>query len=162
MSGTIRPARFPQDLSAVRGLFVEYVEGLGLDLAHQDVDGELADLPGKYVPPQGAFLVADLEGHPAGIGALRPLPDGSAELKRMYLRPDARGSGLGRRMAETLIAAARAAGYARIRLDTQRDMAAALALYRALGFVEIPRYNDNPLPGAMFMALDLAAEGPGT
>ena len=109
MSATIRPARFPDDLGTVRALFVEYIEGLGLDLTHQDVDGELAALPGSYVPPRGAFLLAELEGRPVGIGALRPLPDGSAELKRMYLRPEARGLGLGRRMAEALIGAARAA-----------------------------------------------------
>lgn len=157
MSGRIRAARFPGDLPVVRALLVEYIEGLGLDLAHQDVEGELAALPGKYVPPRGAFLLAEIDGHPVGIGALRPLPDGSAELKRMYLRPEARGTGLGRRMAQTLIDAARAAGCKVVRLDSQRDFTAALALYRVLGFVETERYNDNPLPGAVFMALDLGS-----
>ena len=159
MSATIRPARFPDDLGAVRALFVEYIEGLGLDLTHQDVDGELAALPGSYVPPRGAFLLAELEGRPVGIGALRPLPDGSAELKRMYLRPGARGLGLGRRMAEALIGAARVAGCGLVRLDSQRDFNAALAFYRDLGFVETARYNDNPLPGALFMALALSPRG---
>ena len=92
---------------------------------------------------------------PIGIGAMRPLPDGTAEMKRMYLRPAARGTGAGRALATALIAAARDAGYPLMRLDTQRDFTAAVALYRSLGFRETARYNDNPLPGSLFMALDL-------
>lgn len=152
---TLRPAHFPDDLPAIRTLFKEYLDSLGLDLSFQNVDAELAALPGLYAPPQGALLIAERDGHPIGIGAMRPLPDGTAEMKRMYLRPAARGTGAGRALATALIEAARDAGYTIMRLDTQRDFTAAVALYRSLGFRETARYNDNPLPGALFMALDL-------
>lgn len=155
---TIRPACFPADLPAIRALIADYVASLGLDLSFQDVDKELAALPGAYAPPGGALLLAQSGGVPVGMGAMRPLPDGTVEMKRMYLRPAARGLGAGRAIATGLIAAARAAGYRVMRLDTQRDFDAAVALYRSLGFAETPRYNDNPLPGAMFMALDLTLD----
>lgn len=152
---TLRPAHLPDDLPAIRALFTEYLDSLGLDLSFQNVDGELAALPGLYAPPLGALLIVGRDGQPIGIGAMRPLPDGTAEMKRMYLRLAARSTGAGRALAAALIAAARDAGYARMRLDTQRDFTAAVALYRSLGFRETARYNDNPLPGALFMALDL-------
>lgn len=160
MTLTVRPAAFPADLDSVRGLFTEYIASLGLDLSFQNVEAELAALPGAYAPPRGALLLAEQDGRAFGIGAMRPLPDGSAEMKRMYVRPAARGLGAGRVLAAALIAAARAGGYRCMRLDTQQDFAAAVALYRSLGFVETPRYNDNPLPGALFMALDLTAGAP--
>lgn len=160
MNITVRPAEMPQDLPAVRALFTEYIDSLGLDLGFQNVEAELAALPGDYAPPRGAMLLVELDGSPVGIGAMRPLPDGSAEMKRMYLRPAARGAGAGRTLATAIIDAARAAGYRRMRLDTQRELAAAVTLYHTLGFAETPRYNDNPLPGAIFMALDLQAPRP--
>lgn len=153
----IRPAAFPADLDTVRALFTEYIASLGLDLSFQNVEAELAALPGAYAPPLGALLLAEQDGQAFGIGAMRPLPDGSAEMKRMYVRPAARGLGGGRALAAALIAAAYAGGYRCMRLDTQRDFTAAVALYRSLGFIETARYNDNPLPGALFMALDLTA-----
>lgn len=155
MTVSIRPARFPDDLPAIRALVVEYIDSLELDLGFQDVDGELAGLPGAYAPPRGAMLIADADGTPVGIGAMRALPDGSAEMKRMYLRPAARGTGAGRALAVAIIEAARAAGYPRMRLDTQASFVPAVALYRSLGFRDTPRYNDNPLPGSLFMALEL-------
>ena len=155
MSVAIRPARIPGDLPAIRALFTEYIDSLGLDLGFQDTEAELAALPGAYAPPRGALLIAERDGEQVGIGALRPLPDGTAEMKRMYLRPALRGTGAGRAMAVALIGAARGAGYPLMRLDTQRDFTAAVVLYRSLGFRETPRYNDNPLPGSLFMALDL-------
>ena len=158
MMAAIRPAAFPADLETVRALFTEYIASLGLDLSFQNVEAELAALPGAYAPPRGALLLAKQDGQAFGIGAMRPLPDGSAEMKRMYVRPAARGLGGGRLLAAGLIAAARAGGYRRMRLDTQRDFTAAVALYRSLGFIETARYNDNPLPGALFMALDLTAD----
>lgn len=158
----IRPVDLPGDLPAVRALFKAYIDSLrqdfGLDLGFQNVEAELAALPGAYAPPQGALLLAELEGTVVGLAAMRPLPCGSAEMKRMYLRPAARGRGVGRALAEAIVAAARAGGYRRIRLDTQRDFGAAVALYRSLGFAETARYNDNPLPRAMFMALDLTPD----
>ena len=156
MTVTVRPARFPDDLPAIRALVVEYIDSLGLDLGFQDVDGELAGLPGAYAPPRGAMLIAEAAGAPVGIGAMRALPDGSAEMKRMYLRPAARGTGAGRALALAIIEAARAAGYPRLRLDTQASFVPAVALYRSLGFRDTPRYNDNPLPGSLFMALELS------
>lgn len=158
----VRPVDLPADLPAVRALFTAYIDSLrqdlGLDLGFQNVEAELAALPGAYAPPQGALLMAELDGSVVGLAAMRPLPCGSAEMKRMYLRPAARGRGLGRALAEAIVAAARAGGYRRIRLDTQRDFGAAVALYRSLGFAETARYNDNPLPRAMFMALDLTPD----
>lgn len=155
MTITLRQAQFPDDLPTVRALFEEYIASLGLDLAFQNVEAELAALPGAYAPPGGALLLVEQDGAPVGIGAMRPLPDGSAEMKRMYLRPASRGTGAGRMLAKAIITAAAKAGYPKMRLDTQRDFTAAVALYRSLGFQETPRYNDNPLPGSMFMALDL-------
>lgn len=157
MTVTIRPACFPADLATVRTLMTEYIASLQLDLSFQDVDAEMAALPGFYVPPRGALLLAEHGGAAVGIGAMRPLADGSIEMKRMYVCPAARGLGAGRALAAALVAAAWASGAPLMRLDTQRDFTAAVALYRSLGFTETPRYNDNPLPGALFMALDLAA-----
>lgn len=158
MMAAIRPAAFPDDLETGRALFTEYIASLGLDLSFQNVEAELAALPGAYAPPRGALLLAKQDGQAFGIGAMRPLPNGSAEMKRMYVRPAARGLGGGRLLVAGLIAAARAGGYRCMRLDTQRDFTAAVALYRSLGFIETARYNDNPLPGALFMALDLTAD----
>lgn len=155
MTLTIAQAVFPDDDAAIRKLMREYIDSLGLDLSFQDVETELATLPGPYVPPRGRMLLARLDGAPVGIGALRPLPDGSAEMKRMYLRPAARGMGAGRQLAVAIVTEARDAGYPLIRLDTQLSLTTAVALYRSLGFVETPRYNDNPLPNSLFMSLDL-------
>jgi ribosomal protein S18 acetylase RimI-like enzyme len=155
----IAPARIPDDLAAVRGLFREYVDGLGIDLSFQDVEAELAGLPGKYAPPRGIILLArNSAGAAVGCIALRPLPEnGSCEMKRLYVRHEARGQSLGRRLAEALVAWAREAGYERMLLDTLASMAAAQSLYAALGFRATEAYYDNPLPGTRYMALDLVA-----
>ena len=151
---TLRRAAFPADAPVLRALIAEYVANLGLDLGFQDVDGEIAALPGAYAAPQGAFLIAECGAEAVGIGALRPLHDGSAELKRMYLRPAARGLGAGRALALALIGAARHALSAAAPGHPAR-------LYRRRDPVSQPRLcrnaalHDNPLPGAMFMALDL-------
>lgn len=155
MSG-IAPARFPQDTETVRALFRAYLDGLGLDLSFQGVEAELADLPGKYAPPAGAVLLArDAAGAVLGTVAMRPLAPGIAEMKRLYLRPEARGLGLGRRLVAAIIEAARAAGYERMRLDTQADMAAAIASYEAAGFRPVENYNANPLPDSRHFELVL-------
>ena len=147
----IEPATLA-DMAAVRDLFVEYERSIDADLCFQDFDTELATLPGAYALPHGCLLLAWAGGDLAGVVGLRPLADGSGgdrlcEMKRLYLRPSHRGGGAGRRLAEAIIAAARARGYARMRLDTLHDMTAARALYRSLGFADIPAYYDNPLPG---------------
>lgn len=151
----IRQTTSPEDVALARQLFVEYQEAIGVDLCFQGFRAEVAGLPGAYAPPRGRLLLARVDGRPAGCGALRPLPGDAAEMKRMWVRPAFRRLGLGRAVAEALLAAARAEGYARVRLDTLPSMAEAQALYRSLGFLAVPPYNDNPHPGAIHMELRL-------
>jgi len=155
----IRPAEFPRDLDIVRTLFREYADGLGIDLCFQGFEEELAALPGKYAPPQGTVLLAwDGEGDDkAAVGcvALRPIKNGDGEMKRLYVKRSARGTQLGRRLAERICEEARAAGHARICLDTLPTMQAAVALYTSLGFRPIEPYVYNPIPGALFLARPL-------
>ncbi|CAM5476450.1 GNAT family N-acetyltransferase [Rhodanobacter lindaniclasticus] len=153
----IEPACLPQDIEIVRGLFAEYVDSLGVDLSFQDVTAELAQLPGKYASPRGVILLArDHAGTALGCVALRPWPEpGVCEIKRLYVRPAARGQALGRRLAEAAIAWAARAGYTRMLLDTLASMRAARQLYVALGFREVAPYYDNPVPGTWYMAREL-------
>jgi GNAT superfamily N-acetyltransferase len=154
---SIAPARWPDDVAAVQGLFQEYVESLGVDLSFQDVDAEFAELPGKYAPPGGMILIArDGAGQAVGCVALRPLAQaGACEMKRLYVRPAGRGQNLGRQLAEAIIAHARLSNYKRMLLDTLAPMRAAQALYASLGFRPTAPYYDNPLPGTRYLALDL-------
>jgi ribosomal protein S18 acetylase RimI-like enzyme len=152
----IQPAAFPRDADTVRALFREYVESLGVDLGFQGFEQELAALPGKYAEPAGRVLVAWREGQALGCVAMRPLEtDGDCEMKRLYLRPAARGEQLGRRLATAICAAAREAGYRRICLDTLPTMGAAQGLYASLGFVPIAPYVFNPIEGTKYLALAL-------
>jgi putative acetyltransferase len=137
---------------AVRRLFEEYAAALDVDLGFQDFDRELAELPGAYAPPSGRLLLAVAE-EPAGCVGLRPYSAGVCEMKRLYVRAAFRGTGLGRLLAEEIVAAGREAGYERMRLDTLPNMAAARALYRSLGFVEIDAYRANPVHGTSYMEL---------
>ena len=154
----IRPARFPGDLETVRTLFREYAVSIGIDLAFQGFEDELATLPGKYETPAGRLLLAAKDAEMLGCVAMRPLYGGDCEMKRLYVRPAARGSSLGRRLAERICDEARAAGYARICLDTLSTMTPALKLYASLGFRDIEPYVFNPIPGARFLALELQAK----
>jgi len=151
----IAQAVTPEQIVEARTLFREYERSLGIDLCFQGFEQELAGLPGAYAPPRGRLLLAVDGGAPAGCVALRPLDDAVCELKRLYVRPPYRGRRAGRRLAERVIVDAQAIGYARMRLDTLPSMKEALALYRALGFVEIAPYYANPVPGARFLELDL-------
>ena len=153
----IEPAAGPEDMATLRALFLEYRDWLGVDLCFQGFEAELAGLPGSYAPPGGGVWLAHVDGALAGCVALRPHEGGTCEMKRLWVRPGFRGLGLGRRLAETGIAAARRAGYRTLRLDTLAFMDAARALYRTLGFHEIPAYYDNPLDDVRYLELDLSA-----
>lgn len=152
---SIAPATTPEDVATVARLFADYAASLSVDLGYQDFDGELAALPGKYAPPHGALLLArDDTGAPLGCVALRPIDD-AVEMKRLYLVPAARGTGLGRALAAAAIETARALGHRELRLDTLASMVAAQALYADLGFVPIAPYYAPTPPGTVFMALRL-------
>jgi len=153
MNLQIRSAAGPADIGQARALFLEYAAWLEVDLCFQGFEEELAALPGAYVPPQGRLLLARADGEAAGCIALRPLAAGIGEVKRLYVRPAFRGRGIAGMLAGEIVAAARAIGYARLRLDTLAFMHAAAALYRKLGFVEIAPYYDNPLQGVVYMEL---------
>ncbi len=139
----------------VRALFEEYAASLGVDLCFQNFEQELTALPGEYAPPDGRLLVALANNEPAGCVALRRFDDDACEMKRLYVRPAYRGTGLGRRLAASVIDAARAIGYTKMYLDTLSSMDEAISLYRSLGFVPTRPYRHNPVPGALFFELTL-------
>ncbi|GAA4415428.1 GNAT family N-acetyltransferase [Quisquiliibacterium transsilvanicum] len=184
----IRAAQDGADYTAAAQLFREYAGTLGVDLGFQEFEAELRDLPGMYGPPQGLLVLAwpatplDVARRdplpaggaagavgageagrtaPVGCAAVRSLDGGDCEMKRLYVRDPARGSGLGRGLALAVIDAARVLGYRRMRLDTLGRMTAARALYASMGFVETPAYYDNPLPDVRYMALELGATSAG-
>lgn len=146
-------------VAGAREIFLEYAAGLGVDLAFQDFDAELQTLPGEYAAPSGALLLALVDGQLAGCVAMRPLADvdypNACEMKRLFVRRAFRRFGLGRRLAQSLMDRARAAGYSNMLLDTLDDMEAARDLYETLGFEDIPPYYFNPLPGAHYLRADL-------
>ncbi len=141
----------PDDAGALRELFREYADAIGESFWLDGFEEELAALPGYY----DALLVARLGDELVGCVAIKRLPDGSAELKRLYVRPSARGTGLGQTLAAAAVERARALGYTLIRLDTLPEMEAAQGIYASLGFVPTARYSDNPIPGVLFYELKL-------
>ena len=166
---TIRPVAAPGDVERARALFIEYARWLKVDLCFQDFERELAQLPGAYAPPRGRLLLAGGSGEAFGCIALRPLEAAcasggastnaprifSGEVKRLYVQPERRGEGWGERLARGLLQEARAIGYRELKLDTLGWMTAARALYARLGFRECAPYYENPLAGAVYMALEL-------
>lgn len=143
-------------MSQARELFLEYAQSLGFSLCFQNFDQELDGLPGDYAPPEGRLLLAEYEGQLAGCIALHKLESGICEMKRLYLRPQFRGKGLGRALADLIIRAARQIGYERMRLDTVEPvMKDAVGMYRKIGFLEIDPYCANPIAGALYMELQL-------
>lgn len=149
----IAPAETSQ-LDEVRALFREYAEWVGDDICFSSFETELKTLPGRYAPPSGRLLVAREANHLAGCAALREFASGIGEMKRLYVRPPFRGTGLGRTLTERIIGQSRGVGHLLLRLDTLPKMQRAIPLYRSLGFREIPRYSDNP-PSAICFELDL-------
>ena len=145
----------PGEVEACRELFLEYQRSLGVSLCFQGFDAEVASLPGDYAPPSGRLYLALSAGRPAGCVALRPLFQRDAEMKRLYVRPAHRGSGLGRLLATRIIEEARVLGYDHVKLDTLPQMRAAQGLYGDLGFRDTAAYNDNPVSGVRFLALSL-------
>jgi putative acetyltransferase len=152
----IQRAESPAQIAQVRELFLEYAQSLGFSLCFQNFDQELAGLPGDYAPPEGRLLLAEYEDQLAGCVALHKLESDVCEMKRLYLRPQFRGKGLGRVLADRIMAEARQIGYRRMLLDTVEPvMKDAVAMYRKLGFKEIAPYRANPIAGAMYMELEL-------
>ena len=152
---TIRQAQFPQDSEAVLDIWREFVASPSVSLDYQGNEQEFANLPGKYALPEGRILLADAGPRIAGCIALRKVTLAICEMKKLYVRPFARGAGLGRMLAERLIAEARAAGYAEMRLDVLAEFGAAQQLYASLGFEPAKAVSYNPTPGAKFLGLRL-------
>jgi len=149
-------AATPAQIAQVRELFLEYAQSLGFSLCFQNFDQELAGLPGDYAPPGGRLLLAEFQGELAGCVALHKFDDDICEMKRLYLRPEFRGQGLGRVLTEAIIAEARHLGYRHMRLDTVGPvMKDAVAMYRKLGFREIAPYRSNPMAGTLYFELTL-------
>jgi putative acetyltransferase len=161
-------AESPAQISQARELFLEYAQSLGFSLCFQNFDHELASLPGEYAPPEGRLLLAEYEAQLAGCVALHKLGSGAGseagfeagsefcEMKRLYLRPQFRGKGLGRALADRIITEARQIGYRRMRLDTVEPvMKDAVEMYRKIGFKEIAPYRENPMSGTLYMELEL-------
>lgn len=166
--GALRLAGNARDIELARALFIEYAGWLKVDLCFQGFDRELATLPGDYAPPSGRLLLAGAPGEAFGCIALRPLVAGGScddakttavigtgEVKRLYVQPGIRGGGWGRKLAEALIAEARAIGYRELKLDTFDWMTDARRLYSELGFRACAPYYDNPMPGVVYMSLKL-------
>jgi GNAT superfamily N-acetyltransferase len=145
----------PGDFVTARELFQEYSAQLGVDLCFQGFAAELEQMASMYAPPAGMLILARRSGRPIGCGAIRRLSVDTCEMKRLYLRPEARGTGLGRRVAERLVFEAKRLGYGRMVLDTLASMQAARGLYSSLGFRETEPYYDNPLTGVVYLGLDL-------
>jgi ribosomal protein S18 acetylase RimI-like enzyme len=152
----IEQAESADELAAAFALIREYADALGVDLCFQDLERELAELPGAYAPPRGRLLLARGDGgSPAGCVALRPLGPDVCEMKRLYVRPAYRSRGLGRAVVAAILNAARNIGYRRMVLDTLATMAAARALYESFGFRPIAPYYDNPIGCAVYLGREL-------
>ncbi len=156
---TLTVAQTPSEMAVAREVLLEYEASLKVDLCFQELDVELATLPGDYAAPRGTLLLALVEGQVAGCCGLRPLDTvdypNAAEMKRLFVRKAFRGFGLGRQLAEAILDAARQIGYSSVLLDTLDDMEAARALYEDLGFEDVPPYYHNPVPGSHYLKVNL-------
>jgi ribosomal protein S18 acetylase RimI-like enzyme len=148
-------AKTGEDIESFRTLLKEYVDSLGIDLSFQNIQEEMANLPGCYARPEGCILMASYDGEIAGCVALRKLNNGICEGKRLYVKPQFRGLDIGKKLMEAIIEEVRKIGYMHIRGDTLPSMKTAQALYASLGFKEIEPYRYNPIEGAIFLELKL-------
>jgi len=155
----IAPARTADDLDAIVTLFRAYASSLNVDLSFQNFEEELAAIPGKYAPPNGELLLARrFDGAATGCVALRPMDrPGCCEMKRLYVSPEGRGFGLGRKLVEAVVLEAVRIGHREMVLDTLPSMAEAVALYRKSGFEPTEPYYDTPVIGTIFMRRSLLA-----
>ena len=151
----IRQALTKTEIEDVRGLFREYESFLDVDLCFQSFEEELAGLPGKYTPPGGGLLIAVDGERTVGTVAIRRLSPEICEMKRLYVKPEARGMGLGRALSRQIVETAKEIGYSKMRLDTLDKLTSALRLYTSMGFKKIRPYYENPIPGAVYLELDL-------
>ena len=159
---SIRQARTAEDIAIASEMFREYQVWLGVDLCFQDFDSELANLPGAYAPPKGEIFIAAAGDDVAGVVAVRPVSDGRderSEVKRLYVRENWRGQGLGRALADAAVSFAAHAGYATMVLDTLPHLVTARDMYTRMGFTRIVPYYENPLPGVMYMEKILNTSG---
>ncbi len=152
----ISPAVSASDIAAARTLLQEYASGLSIDLCFQNFEEELATLPGNYTRPTGCLLLAKVDGGNVGCVALRQLEPGIAELKRLFVQPAFRGRGIAKSLTEQALAFARRTGYRAVRLDTLREMGAAISLYTAFGFIEIAPYNAGGVECIQYFELNLS------
>lgn len=148
-------AETSEDIEDARNLFREYEAAIGIDLCFQNFDRELAELPGDCASPEGRLVLASEAGKLAGCVALRKIDESTCEMKRLYVRPEFRGKGIGRQLAAFIINSAREIGYKRMLLDTLPSMKEAIALYQTLGFKATEPYRFNPVEGAVYMEMDL-------
>ena len=151
----IKQAETPGEIDEVRRLFLEFEAFLGIDLCFEGFEEELAGLPGKYAPPGGALLMGLEKDNVSGCVALRALARGECEMKRLFVRPEFRRTGLGRLLAHEVIGVACQLGYSLMRLDTFENLTEAIGLYESLGFRKTDAYYENPLRNVVYMELDL-------
>ena len=151
----IRRATFPDDAAAVLSIWREFIANSPVNLDYQQNDAEFADLAGKYATPGGCVLLADRDGDIEGCVAFRRFNTNICEMKRLYVRPRARGGRLGYGLVARLIAEARGAGYRDMRLDVQEKSTFARELYMTFGFVVADPISFNPVAGASFLGLQL-------
>ena len=149
-------AETPEHIENARKLFREYETWLDVDLCFQSFEEELGALPGKYAPPSGGLFLATVDGKIAGCVAFRKIEVEICEMKRLFVREDFRGYGLGKKLIEKMFEKAREAGYKSVRLDTLADkMPSAIMLYKSFGFKEIESYYETPLQNTIFMSRDI-------
>lgn len=156
MDIVIYEALAENDIAEAKKLFIEYANSLNFDLCFQGFDEEVSNLPGKYASPEGRLLLARIDNKIGGCIALRKLESGICEMKRLYVRPEFRGRGIGKILCDKLLEQAKSKGYKKMRLDTiYHQMQSAIKLYKSYGFHEIPPYYYNPQEGVLFMELEL-------